>query len=233
MPLLRAILFDFDGLIADTEPLHFFGFRDAVADFGITLTEASYYEKYVGLDDRDGFREILAAHGCSDVDVATLLPRKADLLQALFRSELQARPGAVDLALTLHESKKYELGICSGALRAEVDLGIRALGIDHCFSDIVTADDVAHSKPDPTGYKLLVAKLSERAKSAGRAPFAPGQCAVLEDTILGLKSGRAAGCITVGVLGTEKPEALATHADLVVESLTMLKVQDLDRFVRQ
>lgn len=232
MPKIRAFLFDFDGLLADTEPLHFAGFRETAALYGVTLSEKAYFEKYVGLDDRDGFAEIFADAGVTGIDLAEVLPRKADLMQALFRSELQARPGAVDFALSLKESGRYEIGICSGALRAEVQLGIDRLGITHCFSDIVAADDVAKSKPDPEGYKRLVQLLSARAVAKGQDPISAGACVVLEDTIAGITSGKAAGCITVGVLGTETRATLEQHADVVVDSLGLLDPLQLEDLVR-
>lgn len=232
MAKIRAFLFDFDGLLANTEPLHFAGFREIVALYGVKLSEQDYFKKYVGLDDRDGFAEIFADAGITGVDLAEVLPRKANLMQALFRSELQACPGAVDFVLSLKQSGRYELGICSGALRAEVQLGIQSLGIAHCFSDIVTADDVAKSKPGPEGYQRLVQLLSARAIAKGQAPISADTCVVLEDTIAGITSGKAAGCITVGVLGTENRATLEQYADVVVDSLGLLDPMQLEVLVR-
>ncbi len=220
MTEIRAFLFDFDGLLADTEPVHFAGFRDTVAGHGITLDEANYFESFVGYDDRDGFREIFRQHGLDapgDQLMDDLIRDKAERVQKLMARDLSIKPGAVDFLGAAAD--RYLVGVCSGALRPEVDLGLRAMGVADRIVRIVTAEDVLNSKPDPEGYVQLMRLLNKDAVSDGQPELRPDQCVVLEDTIYGLRSGRGAGCWTVGVHGTETPERLEEQADLVLESL--------------
>lgn len=217
---LRALLFDFDGLIADTEPLHYTGFRAVAEVYDIELGEAEYYERYVGFDDADGFRAIFRAWGRGEPDpgmLKNLIEEKAATVERLMRETLEPRPGAV--AFIEAAAGRFHMGVCSGALHAEVRLALDALDVTSRFSHIVSAQDVVHGKPDPEGYRKLMGLLSADAESAGEPPLAPEGCVVLEDTVPGLRSGRAAGCRTIGVVGTESPGKLQPEADLVVDSL--------------
>ena len=81
--MLRAIVFDFDGVIANSEPLHFQAYRDVLADEGLTLTEPDYYARYLGFDDVGVFQALSAAGGWAPADIADLVARKAVRLEAL------------------------------------------------------------------------------------------------------------------------------------------------------
>lgn len=217
---IRAFLFDFDGLLADSEPLHLEGFRAVAAPWGIHLDEEVYYREFVGYDDRDGFRELWRRAGLprpDDVFLADLIARKAAIVEDMMRRAMPARPGAVAFARAACTG--WAAGVCSGASRREVALGLEGLGLGDLLLDRITADDVARSKPDPEGYRRLVELLRARLLARGEAALAAHECVALEDTRHGLESARAAGVFAVGVLGTEPESLLAPHADLVLPTL--------------
>lgn len=225
---IRAFLFDFDGLLADSEPLHLEGFRAVAAPWGIRLDDDVYYREFVGYDDRDGFRELWRREGLpapDEVFLADLIARKAAIVEDLMRRAMPARPGAVAFARAACAG--WAAGVCSGARRHEIELGLQGLGLGDLLSDRVTADDVAHSKPDPEGYRRLVELLDARLRAAGAAPLAPEECVALEDTRHGLESARAAGVFAVGVLGTEPESLLAPLADLVLPTLEGVEPAEL------
>lgn len=227
MPL-RAILFDFDGVIADSEPIHYEGFRRVAAAHGVELGEADYYRNLVGYDDRDAFRHILGRGGQSTPEgeaLRALVDEKAAVVERLLRESLEPRPGI--RSFVERAAPSLWMGVCSGALRHEVRLGIQGAGIDRHMRAVVAAEDVARGKPEPEGYDRLRRELSEHAHGAGEAPLEPAECVVLEDTSHGLQAGRAAGGYTVGLVGSEPRERLAAHADLVLDSLEGLDPDEL------
>lgn len=221
-PMLRAVLFDFDGVIADSEPLHLEGFRRALVDLGIAVTDAQYYDRYVGLDDHDGFIAILGDNGREPdaATIASLMAAKAQAFAALTRSRVPIFPGVERLVHQLRGLRPApELAIVSGALRSEIDTILAQAGLAEPFRTIVAADDVTHGKPAPDGYLLAMRRLAAHAAELG-----PGECVVVEDTMAGLQAARAAGMHTVGVATTSAADAL--EAELVVESLAGLDARD-------
>lgn len=228
--MIRAFLFDFDGLLADTEPLHLAGFRAAAEPHGITLSDEDYYTHFVGFDDRDGFRELWRRAGREapeGAELNALIETKARAVAAAFASDLRPRPGAVAFATAATEY--FAAGVCSGALRQEVADGLRSLGLTERLPDVVAAEDVAHSKPDPAGYVRLIGLLSAAVEARGEPPLQPHHCLALEDTRHGLQSARAAGVYTVAVLGTEAADLLSPWADRVLNGLEGVDPQALAR----
>lgn len=234
MIFLRAILFDFDGLLVDTEPIHFEGFRQIVQREGVELNEAIYYDRYVGYDDFSAFPAIL---GDANMAVPTgdalqaLVDAKTQVVGNLMRTDLQAKAGAKEFVE--QASQTFLLGVCSGALRNEIEIGLDVLGIRHHMEAIVSAEDVKAGKPNPEGYRSLIGLLNTKAVELGDPHLSPELCCVLEDTCLGAKSGRDAGCWTVGVHGTEKPGDLEKVAHLVLPTLADTHPADLAGLLEQ
>jgi HAD superfamily hydrolase (TIGR01509 family) len=222
MPL-RAIVFDFDGVIANSEPLHYRAFRDVLAGAGITLTEDEYYGRYLGFDDVGSFQAVARDRGrrWTGEDVANLVVRKADRMEELERDVSVLFPGAAE---AIHRAKAaVPIAIASGALGAEIRRVLDRERLTACFHAIVAAEDTATSKPAPDPYLRAVALLA----FAVHAPLAAGDCLAIEDSAWGLESARAAGLRTVGIAQTYPKSAL--RADLVIDSIDAL---DLDRLRR-
>jgi len=216
--VLRAVIFDFDGVIADDERLHLAGFRHALAAHGIELSERTYFERYLGYDDREGFEAILRDHG-KDPDRTTLerlMREKARVFQELVRERVRIFPGVRPLLEDLKRGDPpLPTAIGSGALRSEVELVLGIAGLRRYFDVLVCADDVERGKPDPQTFTEAMARL--RALAPG---LQPGECLVVEDSTAGIEAARAAGMQVVAVANSYPPERLA--ADLVVTSLEEL-----------
>jgi beta-phosphoglucomutase len=118
------------------------------------------------------------------------------------------------------------IAIASGATAGEIALMLQGLGLSHAFEVIVSADDVARSKPDPQSYALAVERLK---REQGPAELAPGDCLAIEDTETGIASAQAAGLKTLGVTTTREASQLQ-QADRVVETLEGLSVGQLKQW---
>lgn len=226
MPL-RAIVFDFDGVIANSEPLHFRAFRDVLSGQGIDLTERDYYTRYLGFDDAGAFRAIAVDRGrtWSDADITALTARKAVRMEALERDSSVLFPGAA--AAVRRAAAAVPLAIASGALAAEIHRVLDAADLTACFSVIVAAEDTAASKPAPDPYLRAVALLAE---TAGDVALTPGDCVAVEDSRWGLESARAAGLRTVAITSSYDAAELWA-ADLILGSVGELDIAELRRLL--
>jgi HAD superfamily hydrolase (TIGR01509 family) len=224
---LAAIVFDFDGVIANSEPLHCLAFRDVLAAHGVSLTEAEYYNRYLGYDDVGAFRAIGTDHGVRwDIDhVAALVDEKAARMEALEREQSVLFPGAEDAIR--RAAAAVPIAIASGALRAEIVRVLDSAGLTGLFAAIVAAEDTPASKPAPDPYLRAVDLLS-RAAEGQVAPYA---CVAIEDSRWGLASARAAGLRTVAVTNTYTDVELSGAADLVIAGLDALDLAQIRRLV--
>ena len=222
---LRAIVFDFDGVIANSEPLHFRAFRDILAKSNVELTERDYYGRYLGFDDFGVFTTIGDDCGqeWSPRDVADFVADKALRLEELERDVSVLFPGAADAIR--RAAAAVPIAIASGALGPEIRRILNKAGLTRYFSAIVSAEDTALGKPAPDPYERAVTLL--RATIPG---LQPSECVAIEDSRWGLESARAAGLHTVGVTNSYEAAEL-TLADLVIGSLIDLDVEDLRRLV--
>jgi beta-phosphoglucomutase len=221
--VLRAIVFDFDGVIANSEPLHYLAFHDVLGQSGITFPEKEYYDRYLGYDDVGVFKAVAADRGLSwTVDrVAGLVQFKAAVLERLEQNTSILFPGA-DAAIR-RAAALVPLGIASGALGAEIRRVLDREGLRSYFKVIVAAEDTPVSKPAADPYRRAVALLSE----AVGAPLLPAECVAVEDSSWGLQSAKAAGLHTVAVAQTYDRAAL--EADLVISSIGELDVRMMER----
>lgn len=223
--MLRAIVFDFDGVIADSEPLHFRAYRDVLAEIGVALTERAYYDRYLGFDDVGAF-EAIAADNALTIDAAgvrDLVERKAVRLEHLERDVSVLFPGAADLVR--RASAAVPIAIASGARGEEIRRVLERERLAVCFTAIVAAEDTPISKPAPDPYLRALALL----RAAGQPALEARNCVAIEDSRWGLRSARAAGMRTVAVTNTYGEPALADCADLVIASLDAM---DLDALTR-
>lgn len=214
---LRAVIFDFNGVIVDDEPLHLELFRSVLAEGGIALSDKDYYEKYLGCDDRGCFIAALAEAGREqesndDTFIADLIERKAALYRAAINERYLLFPGVVELVWRL--AGKFPLAIVSGALRDEIELVLERGLICDYFQTIIAAEDVGECKPDPEGYIKALAALNANA----RAPIQPDECLVIEDSIAGVEAAKRAGMRCLAVTNSYKSEELK-RADWIATSL--------------
>ncbi len=223
MATLRAIIFDFDGVIADTEPLHFAGLREVLGEQGIVLTEAEYYAQYLGYDDKGCFAAALSAHDrpTSPALIDALVARKAKVYLASIQRHLVIFPGVREFVRDA--AGRYPLAIASGALRHEIELILDCAGIRKEFQHITSSEDVTNGKPDPQGFLHALAALNRR--HPGKT-ILPADCLVIEDSIPGIRGAHAAGMKVLAVANTHTVQDLH-EADTIAHSLEQVRLPEL------
>ena len=213
--MLRAVIFDFNGIIVDDEPIHFKLFQKVFREEGITLTEKAYYERYLGFDDRGaftaGFRE--NKQPLDDAKLQQLIDRKADYYQDMIRNHVSIFPGVRGLVSALAE--KLPLAVASGALRNEIETILETAGLLHAFKVIVSAEDVKRGKPEP---EIFLKALAELNAGEGAHSIEAANCVVIEDSKEGVRGARHAGMKCLAVTNSY-PAELLREANLVVNSL--------------
>ena len=220
--MLRAIVFDFDGVIANSEPLHFQAFRDVLSSYGLAFNERDYYTRYLGFDDVGVFQAVGAERGANwtPARIGELVADKAVRLEALEHGTSILFPGAVDAIR--RAAATVPIAIASGARGDEIRRVLNRENLASYFTAIVAAEDTPVSKPAPDPYLRALALLVP----AVGANLRGAECVAIEDSVWGLASARSAGLKTVGVTHTYEASAL-TIADLVIGSLDALDIEQL------
>lgn len=221
---MDALIFDFDGVIVDSEPVHLACFRQVLAGAGVALSREDYYGKYLGYDDHDCFAAALADAGeaSGEERLADMIRAKSRLVRRTYAGRVSALPGAAELILSAAQAS-VPLAICSGALREEIEQAARAVGVLDCFSVIVAARDVKRGKPDPEGYRLAL----ERLRAGTGRPLRAEAGVVVEDSPAGIDAAKGAGLKVLAVTNSYAAEALG-RGDRVVRSLADVGLADLD-----
>jgi beta-phosphoglucomutase len=220
--MLKAVIFDFDGVITDSEALHFRAFNQILASFGLQITTSEYYEKYLGLSDRDCYK-ILITEGRLKVQterVNDLVTQKKKVYAALAATEGQIIEGVRPFLKGLADHK-VTMAICSGALLSEIEAILERAGLRRHFGVIVSADQISKGKPDPEGFLLTLQRLN---KTIG--PIRADQCVVIEDSHWGLDAAKAAGMHTLAVTNSYPADQLVM-ADRIVKRLDEVTLDDL------
>jgi HAD superfamily hydrolase (TIGR01509 family) len=221
--MMRTILFDFDGVIADTEPIHYSALKRILADLDITLTEADYYASYLGFDDRGCFTAALESNHRTyqPALITELVDRKARVYLDVIRQQLTIFPGVRDLVRAA--AADYPLAIVSGALRQEIELILERAGIRTLFRHITSAENVARGKPDPEGFLHALAALN---RDRSGSSLTPADCLVIEDSLPGIRGAHAAGMKVLAVANTHTVQDLH-EADAITHSLEQVNLSEL------
>ena len=175
--MLRAIIFDFDGILVDSEPLIMKLIQEMAAREGWALSEDEYFGDYLALDDRGVIEHLWRTHGrpLSISRRNELLAWKANAYEKIIHDGLPAIPGAAEFVLDA--ANRFPLAIASGSLRAEIEHLLRKLGLREKFAVLATADDCERSKPDPEVYLKALSRLQELpqiARTGARTDRVPG-----------------------------------------------------------
>lgn len=205
----RAILFDFNGVIVNDEPQHCDALVATLAEYGIPLARESYYNDFLGFDDRECFRFAFERRGlrADDDALAVAIERKAALYDAAIRDSMVLVPGSAEFVRRSAE-EGYHLAVVSGALRREIELVLTLVGLRDAFGVIIAAEDVNACKPDPEGYQ----------KAQHAIGVSKGQCVVIEDSLPGLAAARAAG-LRCAMIATSHPASDLRSGDVVWDDL--------------
>ena len=223
---LQAVILDFDGVIANSEPLHFRAFQDALAEEAIELTREDYYQRYHGFDDVGLIEAVAKDRGLamSGAAVGSLVERKGRRMQALLEGGAVLFPGATEFIR--QSAAAVPLAVASGAMRHEIEEILEGAHLMSCFRIVVAAGDTPESKPSPQPYRLAFSRLCENTGLA----LEPHRCVAVEDSRWGLASARGAGLRCVGVTNSY-PASELPFAELIVDGLDALSLEMLDSLV--
>ena len=223
--MLRAVIFDFNGIIVDDEPIHFRLFQRIFNEEGFDLTEELYYQRYLGFDDRGAFLAGFRDQGkaLSNIKLQELIARKADYYQEAIRNHAAIFPGVKALVEDL--SPTVPIAVASGALRHEIETILRTAGLLDHFRAIVSAEDVRQGKPEP---EIFLKALSGLNTGRNGDLIGPADCVVIEDSKEGVHGARRAGMKCLAVTNSHPPELLR-EADAVVASLEEVALPFLQR----
>ena len=220
--MLQAIVFDFDGVIADSEPMHLRAYQSVLEKDGIELTRADYYNLYLGFDDSGLFRALAKDRGIAVTDdtVDSWIESKSQIVEDMLSSDSVLFPGAAACIQLL--ARRFPLAIASGALAPEIELVLDTTGLGGCFKVIASGSDGVRGKPAPDLYLLALAKLRNVV------PVEAASCVAIEDSHWGLEAARQAGLRTVAITHTY-PAAKLPSADLVVDRLNDITISALEQ----
>ncbi|HEY0097780.1 MAG TPA: HAD family phosphatase [Pyrinomonadaceae bacterium] len=217
--MIKAILFDFNGVVIDDEPLQLKAAQAALEAEGIPLTERDYYDS-LGMDDHTFFRAAFARAGRehSEEVFNRVLEAFTKSHRELIEDELPLFPGVVTFIKAV--SRRWPLAVVSMARRASIEYVLERAGLAEAFAVVVSAEDVSACKPDPACVNRALEKLNEARRAAGQPALAPAECLVIEDSPPGIEAARTAGMRTLGVTNTVSEQLLrAAGADVVTASL--------------
>jgi len=223
--MLRAVIFDFDGVITDSEILHLRAFNRVLSQYDIEITTEDYYKDYLGLTDVDCF-EALVDGGRLKLDmrgIENLVKQKNEIFEEMVKSDSRIIEGVIDM-LEMLKQNSIRMAICSGALLAEIELILEQAQLGRFFEVIVSAEQIKKGKPDPEGFLLALQELNEDRKNAILA----AECVVIEDSHWGLEAAEAAGMHTIAVTNTYGAEQLSM-AEKIVRRLDELTISDLQQ----
>ena len=226
--MLQAVIFDFNGIIVDDEPIHFRLFQKVLGEEGIVLTEEAYYARYLGFDDRGAFTTAFRENQrlLDDATLDELIVRKADYYQNAIRSQVTIFPGVVNLVAALAEN--VPLAVASGALRHEIKTILATAGLLDRFRAIVSAEDVERGKPEPDIFLKALAALNNQSED----PLQPRNCVVIEDSKEGIRGARRAGMKCLAVTNSHPAELLG-EANVIVKSLEDVSLEFLNKLCAQ
>jgi beta-phosphoglucomutase len=222
--MLEAVIFDFDGVLVDSEKLHYQAFNRTLNKFNYQLSMRDYYDKFLGLSDLELLR-VVDKEGelsLSNQQFEKLLGEKANLFKEMAATEAGIIEGVPQFLKILADSK-VPIGICSGALLPEIEMILKGAGLREFFEVIVSAEQVEKGKPDPEGFSLALKMLNKKLHKSIR----PENCVVIEDSHWGLEAAKAAGMRAVAITNSYAAEHLKP-ADKVITNLNDLSLAELN-----
>jgi HAD superfamily hydrolase (TIGR01509 family) len=224
--VLKAVLFDFNGVIINDEPIHKTLIEQILVDENLRPNPDEYWDICLGRSDRACLRELLTRRGrvVTDEYLNQLVNRKAEIYRHKLQTleKLPIFPGVDDLIYHCRGAQLV-MGIVSGAVRSEIELVLERSGLSPHFSVIVPGDEIQSSKPDPEGYLLAVEQLNQQKPELR---LQPNECLVLEDSFPGIEAAKRAGMQVVGVANTYPFHMMQRQANWAVDYLTEV---ELDR----
>ena len=220
---LEGVVFDFDGVIANSEPLHLRVYQTLLAQEGLPFSASEYYERYLGIDDVGVFEALARDKGLDIVGdrMSALITRKTEIFLRLVRDGQVLFDGAADCMTTV--ATVVPVAIASGALRHEIEQILDGAGLRALVPVIIAAGETPRGKPSPDPYAAAVEQMS---RGLGRQ-INPSRVVAIEDSRTGLRSARAAGLRTLG-LATSYPASTLTEAEYMLADISHVTLERLD-----
>jgi beta-phosphoglucomutase len=217
--MIQAVVFDFDGVLADSEPLHLQAYQEVLSALGVTLSRDEYYARYLGFADEAVFGMVAETYGwhVTPARITSLMDEKTRIFDALLADADVLYPGAAECVERL--GRDFPLGIASGALRHEILAILERYRLSAQFQFIVAAGDTPASKPAPDPYR----------RAAALHGVLPDACIAIEDSRWGIESAKAAGLSCIGITNTY-PASELDAADDVISSLSEFTRELIRRF---
>jgi len=217
--MIKAILFDFNGVIINDEPIQMRAYQEVLGAEGVTLTEEMYFAR-LGMDDKTFVSDVYKEAG-KDPETNKILEltlAKSAKWRDIIADELPLFEGVTDFIKKM--ANDFALGIVSMARREEIEHVLELAGLRECFSIIISAADVENCKPDPECYIKGFNQLDSYRIKRQHLPMVHGECLVIEDAPPGIVAAKNAGLKALGVTNTVSAEALRTAgADAVTKNL--------------
>jgi beta-phosphoglucomutase len=226
--MVEAVIFDFDGVIADSEALHLRAFNQTLNRYGVELTREDYYQNYLGLNDFDLFELLITSEKLQiEIDqIDDLVKEKNQYFEGMAKNEGSIIAGVRGLVNRLKEGN-VPMAICSGALLSEIEMMLADSQLDGYFQVIVSAEHVTRGKPYPEGFLLALDRLNEKLSKKIQA----SQCVVIEDSPWGLKAALAAGMHRVAITNSYEAKKLMI-AEKVIDHLDQLDIEQLNEICK-
>lgn len=207
--MIKAVIYDVDGTMVDSEPLHIAAWDKALQSYNHHLNDLSENLRAT----MAGKKPAVIAHEMVDdlklpIDSETLLTKKTEIFMELIKTDLQGMPGIVDSIHRLKEAG-YKLGIGTSLSREYLTIVLHTLNVQQLFDVIVTGDEIKNGKPHPETYLMVAEKLGVN----------PAECVVIEDANTGIKSAKAAGCLCIAITNQNALPQDTSLADKVISSL--------------
>lgn len=228
--MLRAVIFDFDGVICDSEQLHYKALNTVFNRYGVDVPKDVHWAKYLGYSDLENIEAVNRDYkmGLDTGAVRRLMMEKKEIFEELAGREFIII-GGVETFVKRLMNARIRCAICSGALRSDIELMLSGADFAKAFEVIVSADDVQYGKPHPEGYILTLKRLNQNSNSI----IKPCECVVIEDSRWGLEAAAAAGMHAVAVSTTYQAEELNGKANMIVKSLDELTIDKLEVLCQQ
>jgi beta-phosphoglucomutase family hydrolase len=214
-----AVIWDMDGVIADTAPFHLKAWQKAFRARGFEVTEEDFKRNFGQRNDTI-IRNLLGRDASSN-EIETITEEKENAFRSSAAGKIEALPGAIELINTL-SAQGYKLALASSGPRQNIELVLTSLGIKDNFQAIVSGRDVTEGKPSPQSFLLAAEKLG----------VSPEHCIVIEDAVAGVTAARRSGMHSIAVTNTH-PAIKLKEADLVVDSLEKVSLDDLKKLIKK
>lgn len=213
--MIKAVIFDMDGVISDTQELHSEVESRMFKKYGIDISPEEITARFAGIPDFIYAEEVFKKYGVQ-VNLEEVITKKWEKVTEMMEREVPPVPGALELIEGLHH--KYKLAVGSSSIRKFVNIALEKLGFRDKFQAVVTIDDVKNGKPDPEIFLLAAQRLGVNAD----------ECVVIEDSRSGMQAAKNAGMQCVGLVKDKNKENYP--ADILVESLNEINIDYFNEY---